>query len=155
VLSTLVVLVVCVFFSYSLLRVRNFSSSIIIYLFYIWLFCALAESHRAPFDFAESERELVSGYNTEYIGSLFAFTFLAEYSTLLVSCYVIVLLFFFFSSFRYFVTPLLTLILSMILVLVRVTYCRFRYDILMMRAWKSYLPCRLLLLYTYLLLSLL
>lgn len=153
VLSTLIVLVICFSSTYSFLRVSNLSSSFMIYLFYIWLFCSLAESHRAPFDFAERERELVSGYNTEYIGALFAFTFLAEYSTVLVSCYVIVLLFFFFSSFHFVYTPLLTLILSILLVIIRVTYCRFRYDLLMLAAWKSYLPCSLFLIYLYLLLS--
>lgn len=59
----------------------------------IWFFCILAETHRAPFDFAERESELVSGFNTEYGGAYFAFLFLSEYSVLIVSRYVISYLF--------------------------------------------------------------
>jgi NADH-ubiquinone oxidoreductase chain 1 len=48
-------------------------------LFIIWLLILLVETNRSPYDFAEGERELVSGYNIEYIGVLFAYIFIAEY----------------------------------------------------------------------------
>lgn len=79
--------------SYSLSRLRSFSSILSLPIIVLWLFCMLAEAHRAPFDFAESERELVSGFNTEYGGAYFAFIFLSEYSVLIVSRYVISYLF--------------------------------------------------------------
>jgi len=43
------------------------------------------ELQRAPFDLAEGERELVSGFNTEYSSLLFTYLFLREYGNLLFS----------------------------------------------------------------------
>jgi NADH-ubiquinone oxidoreductase chain 1 len=44
----------------------------------IWFVFCLAETSRTPFDFAEGESELVSGFNIEYGGGGFALIFLAE-----------------------------------------------------------------------------
>ena len=49
----------------------------------LWFVSFLAESHRTPFDFAEGESELVSGFNTEYAGGGFALLFIAEYASIL------------------------------------------------------------------------
>jgi NADH:ubiquinone oxidoreductase subunit H len=90
---------------------------------------------------------LVSGFNTEYSGAFFAFIFLSEYRVLLLSCVLISYLFFGWCLppsplFRVLIP---TLFFSFLFIWVRITYCRFRYDFLIMFAWKSLLPCTLLL----------
>merc|ERR1711974_311638 len=53
----------------------------------IWLVLLLAETNRTPFDFAEGESELVSGFNVEYASTGFVLIFLREYAIILLfSC---------------------------------------------------------------------
>lgn len=59
----------------------------------IWLVSRLAETNRTPFDFAEGESELVSGFNVEYRSGGFALIFLAEYSRILFIRIICVILF--------------------------------------------------------------
>merc|ERR1712027_149518 len=57
---------------------------ILLPIFVVWVITVLAETNRAPFDFAEGESELVSGFNIEYGAGSFALLFLAEYGSILV-----------------------------------------------------------------------
>nr|YP_010506510.1 NADH dehydrogenase subunit 1 [Volucella nigricans]UXF58228.1 NADH dehydrogenase subunit 1 [Volucella nigricans] len=106
---------------------------------FIWLIISLAETNRTPFDFAEGESELVSGFNVEYSSGGFALIFLSEYASILFMSMLFSLIFLggdvisFFFFFK-------LMFISFIFIWVRGTLPRFRYDKLMYLAWKSFLP---------------
>lgn len=153
VMRTLVVIFVLYLSSFRILRFYRFSSIITLYVLPLWVVCILAETHRAPFDFSESESELVSGFNTEYSGAYFAFLFLSEYAMLLYACFLIFYMYFSFFSFSNYLNMLFITIISLIIsyffIWIRITYCRFRYDLLIIAAWKSLLPFALIILISY------
>lgn len=104
-----------------------------------WFASSLAETNRTPFDFAEGESELVSGFNVEYRRGGFALIFLAEYSRILFIRMLFTMLFLGGDIFSILFYLKLTFI-SFLFVWVRATLPRFRYDKLMYLAWKSFLP---------------
>lgn len=98
----------------------------------LWLICIVAETNRAPFDLAEGERELVSGFNIEYGGSRFAFLFIAEYGSILFISMITASLF--FNS------QILGLLGFRVIILwIRGSFPRIRYDSLMHLCWKTLL----------------
>jgi len=114
---------------YSSWNFLNFKFSIIylLDLFVIWLLILLVETNRSPYDFAEGESELVSGFNIEYIGVLFAYMFISEYGILVFFSWVTRVIFFQYSFFW---------VILLFIVLVRGFIPRSRYDILMGNCWK-------------------
>nr|WKU83785.1 NADH dehydrogenase subunit 1 [Aristosyrphus sp.] len=108
----------------------------------VWFIICLAETNRTPFDFAEGESELVSGFNVEYSSGGFALIFLSEYSSILFMSMVFVM-FFMGGDIFYFYFYLKLLLISFLFIWVRGTLPRFRYDKLMYLAWKSFLPLSL------------
>nr|URX53136.1 NADH dehydrogenase subunit 1 [Cryptotermes dudleyi]URX54135.1 NADH dehydrogenase subunit 1 [Cryptotermes sp. 7 AB-2022a]URX54174.1 NADH dehydrogenase subunit 1 [Cryptotermes sp. 7 AB-2022a]URX54226.1 NADH dehydrogenase subunit 1 [Cryptotermes sp. 7 AB-2022a]URX54252.1 NADH dehydrogenase subunit 1 [Cryptotermes sp. 7 AB-2022a] len=108
----------------------------------VWFVSCLAETNRTPFDFAEGESELVSGFNIEYGAGGFALIFLAEYASILFMSLLFCVIFLGcdLNSFSFYIK---LSFLSYLFIWVRGTLPRFRYDSLMYLAWKSFLPLSL------------
>jgi len=93
----------------------------------MFLISSIAETNRAPFDLTEGESELVSGFNIEYPGMIFALFFLAEYSHIIFNS-MLFSIFFLGKSIIIFIE---TLVIIFFFVWVRTSYPRIRYDHLM------------------------
>jgi NADH-quinone oxidoreductase subunit H len=126
--------------------------------FIIFLVCAFAETNRAPFDLAECEAELNSGYMVEYSSMKLGFYMFAEYINMFVSSTIMAALY--FGGYNYpgmdYVGELLgptwaPLVGTVVFFLkifafifffmwVRWTIPRFRYDQLLSLGWKGLIP---------------
>ena len=115
--------------------------------FAIFLLAAMAESKRIPFDLPEAENELGSGYHTEYSGMRFGLFFLGEYVHMQVLGALVAV--FFLGGWR---GPLLPpwiwllikiIFVSLVMIWIRGTLPRLRYDQLMTIGWKVLIPAAL------------
>lgn len=110
----------------------------------VWVVTTIAETNRAPFDFAEGESELVSGFNVEYSSGGFALIFIAEYARILIMSLIRSVIF--FGGARVFIISLdivlvlKSFIIAFIFLWVRGSLPRLRYDLLIDLTWKRYLP---------------
>jgi NADH-quinone oxidoreductase subunit H len=127
--------------------------------FLLFMISAFAETNRLPFDLPEAEQELIGGYHTEYSAMKFALFFFGEYSNVITSSFLMVILFFggwhlpFIATsemlgFVGFITKFVVISVKVSLVilfimLVRWTIPRFRFDQLMAMAWKVLIPLAL------------
>jgi NADH-quinone oxidoreductase subunit H len=121
--------------------------------FTIFLIASVAEINRSPFDMPEAEQELTAGYHVEYSGMKFALFFMAEYIKM-IAVSMIGSTVFLGGYLGPFVdqVPWLgpiylfikTLFMLFILIWLRATFPRFRYDRLMAFGWKILLPLALL-----------
>lgn len=138
--------------------------------FVLFLICIHAEANRAPFDLPEAEQELVGGYHTEYSSSMrLGFLLLAEYAGMVTTSAILVALFLggwhcwglngaidpttpsitanaLVIGLRCFVYFVKVLAVIFIFMWVRWSLPRFRFDQLMMVAWRGMIPLSLALL---------
>lgn len=126
--------------------------------FVLFLIASIAEMGRIPFDFQESEQELVAGFFTEYSGMKFAMFFLAEYAHLFSVSAIVVTLFLGGWSFPYIsllpaaLVPLVSLGVFLVktyaviffAMWLRDTVPRVRIDQLLSLGWKIMIPLALL-----------
>lgn len=118
----------------------------------IWGICCLAETNRAPFDLPEAEAELVAGYNVEYASMYFGLFFMAEYANMLLMGTLTSLMFFGGTMAPLHVLSwipgtfwlaLKTTFFVFMMIWVRATLPRYRYDQLQRVCWKALLPLSL------------
>ena len=120
-------------------------------MFVVFFISALAETNRPPFDLPEAEAELVSGYQTEYSGIMYAMFWLGEYANILLMCAMGAILFLGgwlppFDIFPFNAVPgplwmiLKILFIFFLFALVKAIVPRYRYDQLMRLGWKILLP---------------
>lgn len=103
--------------------------------FLCWMCLLVAETNRAPFDFAEGESELVSGFNTEYRRGGFAMIFLSEYGNIIFLCILTSIFLMNFIS-NFVLIFMSTVLVCCLVVFIRSSYPRFRYDLLITVAWQ-------------------
>ncbi|MCK5723543.1 MAG: NADH-quinone oxidoreductase subunit NuoH [Gammaproteobacteria bacterium] len=116
--------------------------------FVIFMISAMAESKRIPFDLPEAENELGAGYHTEYSGIRFGLFFLGEYVHLQVLGALVAVLF--LGGWRGPILPppvwlfIKIIFVALMMIWVRGTLPRLRYDQLMALGWKVLIPAALL-----------
>lgn len=122
--------------------------------FLVFFICALAETNRAPFDLPECESELIGGYHTEYSSMKLGLFLFAEYVSMFVSSAIIAILFFGgynFPGMDHFSGNTLALLSVLVffakifffifvIMWIRWTIPRFRFDQLMHLGWKILIP---------------
>nr|AZL93295.1 NADH dehydrogenase subunit 1 [Hyposoter sp. ZJUH_2016018] len=113
-------------------------------LIYLWplslmfFFTLMAELNRTPFDFSEGESELVSGFNIEYMSGGFILIFLSEYMSILFLSFLFCM--FYISNYSYIYFYIYLMIMVFLVIWIRGTMPRFRYDLLMYLCWLVILP---------------
>lgn len=126
--------------------------------FLIFFVCSLAELNRAPFDLPECESELVGGYHTEYSSMKLGLYLFSEYTSMFVSSAIMAILFFGgynFPGMSYFSGNTLAILsigafavkiflFIFVIMWIRWTIPRFRFDQLMHLGWKTLLPLSLI-----------
>ena len=116
--------------------------------FIIFFISAMAESKRIPFDLPEAENELGAGFHTEYSGMRFGLFFIGEYVHIQVLGALVAI--FFLGGWHGPWLPgpvwlfLKIMLVALIMIWIRGTLPRLRYDQLMALGWKVLVPVALI-----------
>lgn len=128
---------------------------------FVFMTSVFAETNRLPFDMPEAESELVSGYHTEYSAMKFGIFFIAEYANMITGAALVVTLFFGGWMFPGWSSPWMrehqlvqgalmvgtfaakAAVFLFVMIWIRWTLPRFRFDQLMELGWKRLLPIAL------------
>jgi NADH-quinone oxidoreductase subunit H len=116
--------------------------------FLLFFAASMAEIKRIPFDLPEAENELGAGYHTEYSGMRFGLFFLGEYITMITLASLATVFFLggwhgpVLPPFVWFVIKVGVIVF--IVIWLRATFPRIRYDQLMNLGWKFLIPVALL-----------
>lgn len=145
-LSIIIIIPIFIIDSFNLRYIIYFQN--LWFVIYIWpiriifFFRIIAELNRTPFDFSEGESELVSGFNVEYGRLGFILIFLSEYGRILFLRFLFNI-YFLGGDFRSFLFYLKILLLVFLIIWIRGTLPRFRYDLLIYLCWIVILPISL------------
>lgn len=116
--------------------------------FVIFLISAMAESKRIPFDIPEAENELGAGYHMEYSGMRFGLFFIGEYVHMQVLGALTAVFFLGGWQGPFLPAPVWLLIkivmVALVVIWIRGTLPRLRYDQLMAIGWKVLVPAALI-----------
>ena len=121
-------------------------------IFVVYFIAGLAETNRHPFDVVEGESEIVAGHMIEYSGMSFAMFFLAEYANMLLVSALAVVMFLggwlsplavlnFIPGWIWLGAKIFVVVTMMLWV--RATFPRYRYDQIMRLGWKIFIPVTL------------
>lgn len=143
-LAIILIIIIFLVERYNIKNFINFQEDLI-FIFFIWplsyvfFFRIMAELNRTPFDFSEGESELISGFNIEYIRRGFILIFLSEYIRIILLSFLFRIIFLGINFFRLIFYIKIMLIIYLV-IWIRGTLPRFRYDFLIYLCWLIILP---------------
>nr|AAW24406.1 NADH dehydrogenase subunit 1 [Ferrisia gilli] len=129
--------------NFNLIYYNNYNLSSFIFfsylVFYVWMLVMLVELNRIPFDFLESESELISGVNLEFSSINFLLLFLIEYLDMIFFMIISLIVFMNLNIMKMY-SYIILMLFMLLLLLFRGFFVRYRIDKLLYLLWKFFFP---------------